>query len=105
MVLNISAKELKKRLLANKRIILLDVRTKEERDIAVIEPSTWIPVNELEQRFDELDKQKEIIVYCHHGVRSEFAAKFLCEKGFKATSLAGGIDKWSEEIDETVKRY
>ena len=52
------------------------------------------------------DKTAEIIVYCHHGMRSMHAVGQLRAMGYSnARSLAGGIDRWSREIDPSVPRY
>lgn len=89
----------------NKKHLLLDVRFKEEKNIADI-GGTLIPLPELERRWRELpDDQGPIVVYCHHGVRSMNATQFLINKGVEAMSLAGGIDAWSREIDPTVPLY
>ena len=65
-----------------------------------------IPLGELQQRVRELDPGSEMIVYCHHGIRSFHATLFLREMGFeKAQNLAGGIDAWSMKIDPSVARY
>jgi rhodanese-related sulfurtransferase len=89
----------------NKKHLLLDVRFKEEKNIADI-GGTLIPLPELERRWRELpDDQGPIVVYCHHGVRSMNATQFLINKGVEAISLAGGIDAWSREIDPTVPLY
>lgn len=89
----------------NKQHHLLDVRFKEEKNIADI-GGTLIPLPELERRWRELpDDQGPIVVYCHHGVRSMNATQFLLHKGVEAISLAGGIDAWSREIDPTVPLY
>jgi rhodanese-related sulfurtransferase len=83
----------------------LDVRRPDEREKCSL-GGIHIPLNELEQRFEELPRDKTpIIVYCHHGVRSLYATQFLKYHGYDALSLAGGIDLWSQEIDPTVPRY
>jgi rhodanese-related sulfurtransferase len=83
----------------------LDVRRPDEREKCSL-GGFHIPLNELEQRFEELPRDKTpIIVYCHHGVRSLYATQFLKYHGYDALSLAGGIDLWSQEIDPTVPRY
>ena len=97
--------ELKEKIALGENIILLDVRTREEHDFAAINPSILIPLDELELRYLELDKNKEIIIYCHHGVRSKVAAQFLFSKGFTVKSLHSGIDAWSLQIDTTLPRY
>jgi len=102
---SITVHELKKKLSSNEHFILLDVRTIEEREIAKIVPSVWIVLDDLEVKYNTLDKNKDIIVYCHHGSRSDAAAAFLRDKGFNAVSLSGGIDAWSEKIDSSAERY
>lgn len=88
-----------------KEFHFLDVRRDEERAIASL-GGFHIPLHDLENRFEELPRDKKpIIVYCHHGVRSLYATQFLKYHGFDALSLAGGIDLWSVEIDPSIPRY
>lgn len=83
----------------------LDVRTAEEREIANI-GGVHIPLQELESRFQELDPAtRPWVIYCHHGVRSLYAAQFLKLNGFDALSMRGGIDEWSRTVDPNVPRY
>jgi rhodanese-related sulfurtransferase len=85
--------------------ILLDVRTAGEISIANI-GGIHIPLDELEERFVELDKSKKIFCLCHHGMRSEYAAKFLDSQGFSNTvNVLGGIDAWSCAVDQNIQRY
>ena len=77
-----------------------------EFSIARIEGSTLLPLNELPQRFEELERDEEIAVLCHHGPRSAQAVTFLRQRGFaKARNVAGGIDAWSREVDSRVPQY
>ncbi|MBI5864487.1 MAG: sulfurtransferase [Planctomycetes bacterium] len=63
-------------------------------------------VNDVPGRLDELDREKQIIVFCHHGVRSYSVASFLKQQGFpNVLSMAGGIEAWSLEVDPAVPRY
>ncbi len=103
--LNIDPYEVKKKMDKKEKFILLDVRNQWERDIVKLEDNKIIPIQELEERYKELDKKKEIICYCHHGNRSLIAARFLQEKGFKAKSMNGGIEFWAQAIDRNLKRY
>jgi adenylyltransferase/sulfurtransferase len=65
-----------------------------------------IPLNELPQRVRELNPKQEVVVQCKSGVRSQRAAEFLAQSGFKAVhNLAGGILAWSEKIDSNVPKY
>lgn len=101
---DISVEELKSRN-ANGDILVLDVREPHEYEIARI-ASVLIPLQQLPNRFEELDKTKEIVTLCHHGFRSAHAAAFLRSQGFqRVRNLAGGIDAWSARIDPTIPRY
>ena len=77
---------------------LLDVRDEWETKLARLEHAAHIPVVEIEHRLDELDPADEIIVYCHHGIRSAAVADFLRQAGFpKAVNLTGGLDLWARQ--------
>jgi rhodanese-related sulfurtransferase len=85
---------------------LLDVRTPDELELAALPNAVNIPLHELPDRVGELNPQAAIAVLCHHGVRSDRAARFLEKCGFTQVShLGGGIDAWSVEIDSSVPRY
>ncbi|MBX2850834.1 MAG: hypothetical protein KTR15_03700 [Phycisphaeraceae bacterium] len=89
-------------------ITLLDCRLQKEKDIAEIDGSVFIPMQELADRVDELDDylDRKLVVFCHAGVRSMKVALFLRERGFEDVwSMAGGIDLWSQAIDPAVPRY
>lgn len=95
-------------ILKNKRnnVVILDVREPGEYEICHIEGSKLIPLGELQSRVNELDTADEIIVHCHHGVRSLRAANFLRSIGFKKVkSLKGGIDAWAQKYDPSMPRY
>ena len=105
-VQQISAIELRDKLQNNPQPFLLDVREPHEFHYAHIEGSTLVPLNQIPQRFDELDRNREIVIICHHGIRSQQAANFLDHHGFEhILNLAGGIDAWSRECDASVPRY
>ncbi len=101
----ITPKELKEKIDKKEDFILLDVREPWENEICSIKNSILIPMNEIEDRIKELDKSKEIVVYCHHGGRSSFVAQKLKKKGFKTKNLDGGIDAWAEEVEPEMERY
>ena len=89
-------RELEERMKLGQPFILLDVREPFEFEMAQIEGANLIPLGELPARWRELDREKEIFVFCHSGVRSARAAEFLREAGFlKVANVAGGIDAWS----------
>jgi rhodanese-related sulfurtransferase len=63
-------------------------------------------MEELEHRTDELDAKSEVVVICHHGVRSAAVADYLGQLGFeKVWNLSGGIDQWARSVDRGMKRY
>lgn len=87
---------------------LLDVRQPEEHAFVALPNSTLIPLGDLANRADELDewKDEEVVVYCHHGIRSAQAVAHLRALGFeKAYNLAGGIDRWTSEVNPSLPRY
>ena len=98
--------ELKKIIDEKRKITLLDVREYGEYEICKLQDSTLIPLGEITSRANELDSADEIIVYCHHGMRSLQAARILKGMGFKKVkNLAGGIDAWAANYDEKMPRY
>jgi len=87
---------------------LVDVRTPEEHAIAKLPDSLLIPISELSSDIDRIQPPQgsELVIYCHHGVRSWHAAMYLEQSGFERVhSLAGGIDAYSQSIDSSIPRY
>ncbi len=106
MSFTITPKELKTRLDKGDKLVLLDVREPWENQLAKLENSILIPLSTLPQTLSKLDKNAEIIAYCHHGMRSGDATGFLLQQGFSnVKNLIGGIDAWSLQIDGNVPRY
>ncbi len=104
--LEITAAELKKRLDAGEKILLVDVREPWEYEMCRIEGAKLIPMQAVPANLQSLDVEEPVICYCHHGMRSLDVAVWLQRQGVEsARSLAGGIDKWSAEIDPKVPRY
>ena len=105
-VKQLSATELKNKIQQNDKLFLLDVREPDEYQYARIANSVLIPLNQIPQRLNELDLDQEIVVICHHGMRSQKAAGYLVQSGFKnIANLKGGIDSWSCLCDSSVARY
>jgi rhodanese-related sulfurtransferase len=103
----ITAEELKRKLDARAKLMLLDVREPWEFEVARIAGAKLIPMNEVPARVNqELDPEEHIVVMCHHGVRSSNVASWMQQQGFeRVQSLRGGIDRWSREIDPKVPVY
>ena len=102
----ITPKELKSRIDKGDKLVLVDVREQWEYALAKLEGSVLIPLATLPQSIEKLDRQAEIIAYCHHGMRSADATGFLLQQGFSnVKNLIGGIDAWSAQVDPSVPRY
>ena len=108
MSLEITPAELHKRTQDGEHFLIIDCRTKAEREIACMNGSLHAPLGELQSMLQELleHAEKTVIVHCHHGVRSLQATQYLRSEGFTdAYSLAGGLERWSQEIDSSIPRY
>ena len=102
----ITPQQLKARLDAGENIFLLDVREVHERDICNI-GGELIPKDTVANNLDRIPKDKEIVVYCRSGGRSDWVARELVARhGFAHVSnLAGGMLRWSDDVDPTMKKY
>lgn len=86
--------------------LLIDVREPWEAELASIPNATLIPLGSLAGALDRLDRTEEIVVYCHHGVRSANALSILRSNGFDhSRHLEGGIEAWATLVDPTMARY
>lgn len=88
--------------------LLIDCREPGEYEHCRIEGSTLIPMNEIPERLGELEPHRDqpLVVHCHHGGRSLRVVEYLRANGFPtAQNMTGGIDVWSQQIDESVPRY
>jgi sulfur-carrier protein adenylyltransferase/sulfurtransferase len=102
----ISVQELKGKMDARDAFQLIDVREPFEFEIARIDGAKLIPLGEIPERAEELDREQTLIVHCHSGRRSAQAVRLLKQRGFvNVYSLEGGIDAWSDFIDPTVPKY
>ncbi|HVL88550.1 MAG TPA: ubiquitin-like small modifier protein 1 [Candidatus Thermoplasmatota archaeon] len=103
---SVTATELAARLSAGEKIRLVDVRNPNEWEINRIEGATLIPLPVFPERVNELSTADEIVVYCHTGMRSMNATKFLLDLGFrKVRNLHGGIAAWGQEVDPEMPMY
>ena len=101
----IGPEELKRRQTAGEDVFVLDVREPHEYQIANI-GGHLIPLNDLPKRIGELDREKNIVVQCKSGGRSQRGAEFLQQQGFThVENLAGGITAWSEKVDPSIPKY
>lgn len=86
--------------------VFIDVRNPDEHAIGHINGTQLLPLPELPRRFQEIPRDKLVVLHCHHGGRSKRALDFLRSQGYsQIKNLAGGIDRWSQIIDPSIPRY
>jgi rhodanese-related sulfurtransferase len=107
--LEIAPDDVKRRLDAGEKLMLIDVREPVEFQTARIPGAQLMPMRTVPAALQVLESAADdatLIVFCHHGVRSLNVVNWLREQGIEAClSMAGGIERWSVEIDPTVPRY
>ena len=102
----ITPQQLKARLDRPGAPLLLDVRQGWETQLCRLPNAVHIPIEEIEMRVEELNREDDIVVYCHQGVRSAAVAEFLRSLGFKSVqNLSGGLDLWARTVDQGMRRY
>lgn len=88
------------------RPVLLDVRESWEYELCHLDGSTHVPMQAVAARLGELEPDREVVVVCHHGVRSMQVAIFLESEGFSSVhNLKGGVDAWAQDVDPAMARY
>lgn len=107
MIKEILPEQLKEKLDAKENFLLIDCREQDEYDYCKIEGASLIPLSEFQTRAPkELRLEDEIVIYCHHGMRSAQACYYLESLGYnRVFNLSGGIEMWSLQVDSKVKRY
>jgi len=102
----IAPREVQELLARDDQVLFVDVREQWEYDTAHIQGSVLIPLREIPGNLARIENAQEVVIFCHHGMRSLDAAAWLRSQGVEgARSMAGGIDRWSVEIDPAVPRY
>ncbi len=104
--IEITPREVEAALAKDKSILFIDVREPWEHQQAHIEGSKLIPLREIPANLQQIETADNVILYCHHGMRSLDAAAWLRQQGVTgARSMSGGIDRWTTEVDPLVPRY
>ena len=99
--LDISVDKVQELINTDKNLLILDVRTPEEYNSGHIPGAKLIPLDELESRIGELNKEQTIVTVCLSGERSGMAARFLAQNGFtKVYNMAGGMSVWKGQIEQ-----
>jgi len=102
----ISAPDLKQWIDSDPRLVLLDVRESWEQEWGTLPRSLKLDASTLEKVLAEWPKDTPLAVYCHYGIRSRDAASYLFDQGFtQARPLTGGVEAWSEQVDEAFPKY
>jgi rhodanese-related sulfurtransferase len=108
MIQHISARDLKRWLDddARPQPLLLDVREPWEFAVCRLDGAQHIPMRTIPARLNELDRNAEIVIVCHHGVRSFQVAMFLEQQGFdKLVNLHGGVAAWARDVHPGMPTY
>lgn len=104
--IEIEPREVRQMLAQGDAFLLVDVREPWEHETARIEGSVLVPLREIPGNVTRLSGADCTVLYCHHGIRSLDAVSWLRSQGIRsARSMAGGIDRWSIEVDPQVPRY
>jgi len=86
--------------------LVLDIREPWELALASLPMTLNIPMGQLPERLNELDRERPIVVMCHHGNRSRQVVIFLEQSGFpRVINLSGGISAWSDVVDPAIPQY
>jgi adenylyltransferase/sulfurtransferase len=102
----VTPRDLAGRLRAGDDLDLLDVREVHEWEIGRIEGARLAPLSSFADALSTLDSARDVVVYCKSGVRSAKAVRQLQAAGFKRVwNVAGGILRWSDEVDPSVPKY
>ena len=102
----IAPRELHELLTRGEPVLVLDVREPYEWNIGHIDGAKLVPLATVAQTLPSIDPTADVVVYCHHGSRSEMAAHLLRDAGVtRVRNLVGGIDRWSVDVDPSVARY
>jgi rhodanese-related sulfurtransferase len=107
--LETTPQDVKQSLDSGRRLVLIDVREPAEFQVARISGAELIPMRTVPaelQRLEAWSDESPLVIFCHHGVRSLNVVNWLRERGIShCQSMAGGIDRWSREIDASVPQY
>jgi rhodanese-related sulfurtransferase len=102
----ITPSEFAERAARGARVRLIDVREPEEFELARVEGAELLPLSQMGVWAGTLNAEEEIVFMCHHGIRSAQVCAYFAGQGFtRMFNLAGGIERWSWEVDRSVPRY
>jgi rhodanese-related sulfurtransferase len=104
--IEITPRDVKNMMDRGEKFLFVDVREKWEFATSWIEGAVLVPMREIPANLAKFEEADRIVLFCHHGIRSLDVAAWLRSQDIAgAKSMAGGIDRWSAEIDPSVPRY
>ena len=104
--LDLEPVEILRRLQQGQALQLVDVRDPVEQQVSTLPGAVLIPLPELMQRLDEVDRDRPVVLFCRTGVRSVRALRLLAAQGYSQVySLKGGINAWADQVDPTIRKY
>lgn len=106
MIQQLTPAQLKERLAHDAAPVVLDVREPWEVAVCALPGARHIPMRDIPAQAEALPRDKDIVVLCHHGIRSQHVASFLERLGFERIyNLAGGIDAWARDVEPSMAKY
>lgn len=106
MITQLTPAQLKQRFDEGETPVILDVREPWEVAVCALPRARHIPMREIPAQAGTLPRDADVVVVCHHGVRSQYVASFLERLGFERLyNLAGGIDAWAKDVEPTMAKY
>lgn len=106
MIKNLTPIDVKKLVATDANIKLIDVRELWEYQLTKLENSQHFPLSEFKNTFTELATDDTLLIYCHHGSRSQYVCNFLLKQGYKNLyNLEGGINAWQNQVQPELKTY
>ncbi len=106
MIQQLTPAQLKERLANETAPVILDVREPWEVAVCALPGVRHIPMRDIPTQAEQLPRDQDIVVLCHHGIRSQHVAGFLERLGFERLyNLAGGIDAWARDVEPSMAKY
>jgi sulfur-carrier protein adenylyltransferase/sulfurtransferase len=98
--------QLRDELMGDNPPVLVDVREEEELEISHLPYAYHIPLGDLPDRYDEMDPEEDLVIYCRSGSRSATATAYLLAQGYKRVrNLSTGVNGWADDVDPAMRKY
>jgi sulfur-carrier protein adenylyltransferase/sulfurtransferase len=101
---DITPAEVAEKLASGADVVLVDVREPYEWSVGHVAQATHIPMNQIPEHLGDIPKDKEVVMICRSGARSERVRQYLAQQGYtKVRNLVGGMQRWSREVDGSIR--